>query len=62
MITKAQNASKNIQQNAALAIAKMLNETETHYTKNIQNIKAVKSRISGTLKASTTFTNPNDNK
>lgn len=62
MITKAQNASKNIQQNAALAIAKMLNETEAHYTKNIQNIKAVKSRISGTLKASTTFTNPNDNK
>ncbi len=59
MITKAQNASKNIQQNAALSIAKMLNETEAHYTKNLQNIKAVKSKISSTLKASTTFNNNN---
>lgn len=63
IITKAQNASKNIQQSAALAIAKMLNETEAHYTKNLQNIKVVKSRISSTLKASTTFNNNNpDNK
>lgn len=61
MITKAQTASKNIQQSAALAIAKMLNETESHYTKNLQNIKVVKSRISSTLKASTTFNNT-DNK
>ena len=45
MITKAQNASKNIQQNAALSIAKMLNEAENHYTRNLQNIKTVKSRI-----------------
>lgn len=63
MITKAQNASKSIQQNAALSIAKMLNETEANYTKNLQNIKIVKSRISSTLKASTTFNNNNpDNK
>lgn len=60
MINKAQNSSKNIQQNAALAIAKMLNETESHYTKNIQNIKFVKSKISNTLKVSTNFNN-NDN-
>lgn len=58
MITKAQNSSKTIQQNAALSIAKMLNETEANYTKNLQNIKVVKSRISSTLKASTTFNNP----
>lgn len=58
MITKAQNSSKTIQQNAALSIAKMLNETEANYTKNLQNIKVVKSKISSTLKASTTFNNP----
>lgn len=46
MISKAQAASKNIQQNAALSIAKMLNETEAYYTRNLQNIKTVKSRIS----------------
>lgn len=57
MINKAQNSSKNIQQNAALAIAKMLNETEAHYAKNIQNIKIVKSKISNTLKVSTNFNN-----
>lgn len=62
ILTKAQNASKNIQQNAALSIAKMLNETEAHYTKNLQNIKTVKSRIGATLKASTTFQNDTDNK
>lgn len=62
LITKAQASSKNIQQSAALAIAKMLNETEAHYTKNLQNIKVVKSRISTTLKASTTFNNTPDNK
>lgn len=60
MITKAQNSSKAIQQNAALAIAKMLNDTEAHYTKNIQNIKIVKSKISSTLKTSTTFNNNNN--
>lgn len=62
MITKAQNSSKTIQQNAALAIAKMLNDTEAHYTKNIQNIKIVKSKISSTLKNSTTFNNSFDEK
>ena len=62
MITKAQNSSKAIQQNAALAIAKMLNDTETHYTKNIQSIKIVKSKISSTLKTSTTFNNNFDEK
>lgn len=62
ILTKAQNASKSLQQNAALSIAKMLNETEAHYTKNLQNIKIVKSKIGATLKASTTFKNDVDNK
>lgn len=61
ILTKAQNASKNIQQNAALSIAKMLNETETYYTRNLQNIKTVKSKISATLKASTNFSNMTSN-
>lgn len=61
MITKAQNASKNIQQNAVLSIAKMLNEAENHYTRNLQNIKTVKSRISDTLKVSMNFNNMNNN-
>lgn len=60
MISKAQTASKNIQQNAALSIAKMLNETESYYTRNLQNIKTVKSRISTTLKASTNFNGSNE--
>lgn len=61
ILTKAQNASKNIQQNAALSIAKMLNDTENYYTKNLQNIKTVKSKISTTLRASTNFNNNNNN-
>ncbi|MCM1508219.1 MAG: vacuolar-type H+-ATPase subunit H [Ruminococcus flavefaciens] len=62
ILTKAQNASKSLQQNAALSIAKMLNETEAHYTKNLQNIKIVKSKIGATLKSSTNFKNDTDNK
>ncbi len=61
ILTKAQNASKNIQQNAALSIAKMLNDTESYYTKNLQNIKTVKSKISATLKASTNFNGISNN-
>lgn len=57
ILTKAQNSSKNIQQTTALSIAKMLNESENYYAKNLQNIKTVKARIGATLKASTTFKN-----
>lgn len=57
ILTKSQNSSKVVQQNAALAVAKMLNEAENHYNKNLQNIKAVKARIGANLKASTTFKN-----
>lgn len=57
ILSKSQNASKNIQQNAAMSIAKMLNDTEDYYTRNLQNIKTVKSKISGTLKASAKYRN-----
>lgn len=60
ILTKAQNNSKTIQQNTALSVAKMLNESEKYYEKNIQNIKTVKARIGATLKASTTFKNDNE--
>lgn len=47
MLTKAQAASKNLQQNAAASVNKILSETESYYTKNLQQLKAVKAKISG---------------
>lgn len=61
ILTKAQNNSKAIQQTTALSVAKMLNESEKYYEKNIQNIKTVKARIGATLKTSTTFKNDEEN-
>lgn len=49
MLTKAQAAAKNLQQNAAVSVAKMLNDTESHYARNLQNIKMVKQKLSATL-------------
>lgn len=49
MLTKAQAAAKNLQQNAATSVAKMLNDTENHYSRNLQNIKMVKQKLSSTL-------------
>ncbi|MBO5571855.1 MAG: vacuolar-type H+-ATPase subunit H [Ruminococcus sp.] len=49
MLTKAQTASKNLQQNAAVAVAKMLNDTENYYSRNLQSIKVVKGKLSTTL-------------
>ena len=52
MLTKAQAAAKNLQQNAAVSVAKMLNDTENYYSRNLQNIKMVKQKLSSTLSAS----------
>lgn len=49
MLTKAQTAAKNLQQTAAVAVAKMLNDTENYYARNLQGIKAVKGKLSGNL-------------
>ncbi|MBQ8180961.1 MAG: vacuolar-type H+-ATPase subunit H [Ruminococcus sp.] len=49
MLTKAQAAAKNLQQNAAVSVAKMLNDTENYYARNLQNIKMVKQKLSSTL-------------
>jgi Cu2+-containing amine oxidase len=46
MLTKAQTAAKNLQQNATASVTKMLNDTENYYSRNLQGIKAVKAKIS----------------
>ncbi len=51
MLTKAQTAAKNLQQNAAASVAKMLNDTENYYSRNLQSIKAVKGKLSSTVSA-----------
>ena len=49
MLTKAQTAAKNLQQNAAASVAKMLNDTENYCSRNLQSIKVVKGKIGSTL-------------
>ena len=49
MLTKAQTAAKNLQQNAAASVAKMLNDTENYYSRNLQSFKVVKGKIGSTL-------------
>lgn len=49
MLTKAQTAAKNLQQNAAASVAKMLNDTENYYSRNLQSIKVVKGKIGSTI-------------
>lgn len=62
MLTKAQNAAKNLQQNAAASVAKMLNDTENYYSRNLQSIKTVKSKLSTTASASLSMNNTGDKK
>ena len=59
MLNKAQTASKNLQQNAATSVAKMLNDTESYYSRNLQSIKVVKSKLGSTM---STGLNMNDKK
>lgn len=49
MLTKAQAASKNLQKNAVESVAKMLNDTENHYARNLQSIKTVKAKITASV-------------
>lgn len=48
MITKAQQTSQNVQKAAIASISKMLDETEASYNRNLQAIRAVKAKFSGT--------------
>lgn len=50
MITKAQQTAQNIQKTAMASLTKMLTETESFYTKNLQEIKSVKNRLSAAKK------------
>lgn len=61
MLTKAQTAAKNLQQNAAASVAKMLNNTENYYSRNLQSIKVVKGKLSSTVSAGLSM-NPTDKK
>ena len=49
MLTKAQAAAKNLQQNANASVAKMLNDTENHYARNLQSIKMVKAKLTSSM-------------
>lgn len=53
MITKAQTAAANLQKTAAMSVAKMLNDTETQYNKNLLDIKRTKEKLQHSLKSST---------
>lgn len=59
MLTKAQNAAKNLQQNANASVAKMLNDTEALYARNLQSIKTVKAKITSSMNSSHNDTNIN---
>ncbi|WP_294410351.1 vacuolar-type H+-ATPase subunit H [uncultured Ruminococcus sp.] len=61
MLTKAQTAAKNLQQNAAASVAKMLNDTESYYSRNLQSIKVVKGKLSSTVSTGLSM-NPMDKK
>ena len=49
MLTKAQAAAKNLQQNSNASVAKMLNDTENHYARNLQSIKMVKAKLTSSM-------------
>ncbi len=47
MLTKAQTASKTLQQNAINSVNKLMNDTELHYSRALQEMKVMKSRMEG---------------
>ncbi len=46
MLTKAQAAAKSLQQNANASVAKLFNDAENYYTKNLQEVRNVKAKLS----------------
>ncbi|MBR6792295.1 MAG: vacuolar-type H+-ATPase subunit H, partial [Ruminococcus sp.] len=52
MLTKAQTASKTLQQNAINSVNKLMNDTELHYSRALQEMKVMKSRMEGKATAS----------
>ena len=62
MLNKAQTASKTLQQNAATSVAKMLNDTENYYSRNLQSIKVVKGKLQSTLSTGLSMNTTDDKK
>lgn len=60
MLTKAQAAAKNLQQNAAATVSKMFNETESYYSKSLQDIKNVRAKLNQSLNSSNNANNANN--
>lgn len=52
IIRKAQGTAKNVQSTMALSLAKMLNDTETMYNRNLMDIKRTKEKLTATIKSS----------
>ncbi|MCD7890812.1 MAG: vacuolar-type H+-ATPase subunit H [Ruminococcus sp.] len=47
MLTKAQAAYKNLQQNALASVNKIYSDAESYYVKSLQEIRAAKGKLSG---------------
>ena len=52
ILQKAQTASTNLQKNAALSVAQMLNDAEATHNKSLLDIKRTKEKLQHTLKNS----------
>ena len=52
ILRKAQANAKNVQSTMALSLAKMLNDTETMYNRNLMDIKRTKEKLMATIKSS----------
>ena len=52
ILRKAQATAKNAQSTMALSLAKMLNDTETMYNRNLMDIKRTKEKLTATIKSS----------
>ena len=56
ILQKAQAASANLQKNAALSVAQMLNDAEATHNKSLLDIKRTKEKLQHTLKSSPALT------
>lgn len=56
ILQKAQTASTNLQKNAALSVAQMLNDAEATHNKSLLDIKRTKEKLQHTLKTSPALT------
>lgn len=62
MLTKAQAASKKLQQDAINSVSKLMNDTELHYSRALQEMKVLKGRMEGRTGAANANANANKQK